>query len=183
MSTPTPSPIMFWHYPDTFEKMVMNDLVSNNSISKRKFQAEEFAVAMEWILDMYEANGYVTSANRVDPVDGLTHKTWTVTPFFLSRIQAQRDRGAEQDVIKMALWNQKNQLMASAAQKSRQVMRARGAVAAPMDVNMDETESDIHDRIRPELDALKKKMQDELLAKKKRRLDEEGKGDESEFQE
>jgi hypothetical protein len=175
MSTPIPVPVLFWHYPDSVEKMVMNDLVKNNSISKRKFQNEEIGPAVELILDLFEDNGYVSTSMAVDPIDGLTYKRWTVTPFFLSRIQAQRDSEAEQDVIKMALWNQKNQLMA-AAQKGVTAMTRAAISSAPMDVNM-ETESEMHDRIiQPQLDALKKRMQDELAEKKRlerKKLEEE----------
>jgi hypothetical protein len=182
MSTEEEIPVeaMYWHYPDGLEKMVMNELVRDKKISKKNLLLEpEIGPVVEHILDVFEAHDYVASANAVDPADGLTYRTWTVTPFFLSRIQAQKDSQAEQDAIKMALWNQKNRLVA-AAQKTAQA-RVRSAVATPnMDVNVEkETESEMHDRIiQPQLDVLKKKMQDELaeekrLERKKREVEEE----------
>lgn len=172
--TPIPTEILFYPYPDSLEKQVMNDLTENNTISSKKFQGEEIAEAVETVLDVFEDNDYVTSSMVVDPSDGFTYKTWTVTPFFLSRIQAQKDIIAADDVIKLELWNQKNQLL-SAISSTPTPNNVRLLKPKTGDVNNEDdnpdtelTESEINDLIKPELDALKKKMLDE--ANEKRRL-------------
>ena len=180
--TPIPSEILFYPYPDSLEKMVMNDLTENNSISKKKFQGEEIAPAIETVLDVFEDNDYVTSANVVDPSDGFTYKTWTVTPFYLSRIQAQKDIIAANDVIKLALWNQKNQLLSSISStpgpNNVRLLKAKTNTADDDDnPGMELTESEINDLIKPELDALKKKMLDEVDEKRRLARLEEDKED------
>ena len=180
-----PAEILFYPYPDSLEKMVMNDLTENNSISKKKFVGEEIATAMEVILDVFEDNDYVTSDMVVDPTDGFTYKTWTVTPFFLSRIQAQKDIIAANDVIKLALWNQKNQLLSSISStpgpNKARLLKPKDSSADAVAFNNEDkpqqelTESEINDIIKPELDALKKKMLDEVDEKRrlKRLLEED----------
>jgi len=174
----TPTEILFYPYPDSLEKQVMNDLVENSTISKRKFQGMEIQPVVEIILDKFEEFDYVTSANMVDPTDGITYKTWTVTPFFQSRIQAQKDIIAADDVIKLALWNQKNQLLSSISSTPtpnnvrllKSTFGAAGSAATTTDdTNEPLTESEINDLIKPELDALKKKMLGEF--EEKRRLE------------
>ena len=157
----------------------MNDLTEHNTISAKQFQGQEIATAVETVLDVFEENDYVTSTMVADPDDGFTHKTWTVTPFYRSRIQAQRDIIADDDVVKLALWNQKNQLLSaiSTTPGPNNVRLLKPKTGAFDDDDDDEddnptgkelTESEINDIIKPELDALKKRMLDE--ANEKRRL-------------
>lgn len=180
-----PSPILFYPYPDSLEKQVMNDLTEHNTISAKQFQGQEIATAVETVLDVFEENGYVTSSTVADPDDGFTHRTWTVTPFYRSRIQAQRDIIADDDAVKLALWNQKNQLLSaiSSTPGPNNVRLLKPKTGAFDDDDDDEddnpgmelTESEINDIIKPELDALKKKMLDEANEKRrlKKRLQEE----------
>jgi hypothetical protein len=103
---------MDYVYPDTFDKMVMNELVVSGFMSSKDYGPLEYWDTVEFVLDDFVTAGYVTKDDAVfNAVDNATYTVYSVTPFFLQMIQAQRDYQREQELVKLALWEQRQHLL------------------------------------------------------------------------
>lgn len=106
-----------WTYPDTLEKMLINDLIKNNSINAKRYLLNtkldpDIPPAVIDILNMFEVWGYVTSELVYDAATNQSFRVYTVSDFFNLMVQERNVELAASERRKLEEWNRYQQELA-----------------------------------------------------------------------